>query len=339
MICDGIQQCQDGSDEGFCRDKCEANEYKCKDHDICIPEQFKCDGDDHCPLGDDEWGCKSCTGGAKFCESTQKCVPIWNTCNGIFDCEDKSDEMDCNCETCSDGNNALCEGSSTNMCILKSNVCDGISQCPDGEDEKNCAGSCQNIAEVTSQHPDVKCDDGNHYNWKYACSGLYPMCNSVCKTCNKELAFQCADKSACIHRSKVCDGRFDCSDRSDEKNCSELKKDCNSEANRCDAFADCDDGRDELNCEKCKAPAFYCKSESKCIPSHQRCDGIENCSDGSDERGCTCSDCSIHPFPLYSCEEGKRCFRMDDICSPHTRCPSPSRRDKLFCATQGQAYF
>jgi len=339
MICNGSPQCDDGSDESlYCRENCDIDEYKCKDHDSCIPFEFKCDGDDHCPAGDDEIGCTSCTGGAKFCAITQKCIPIWKICDGVFDCPDKSDEMDCDCETCSGSDTALCKGEETDMCIQKSNVCDGVSQCPNGEDEEQCAGSCPIITDVAT-NSSVQCADGNYYNLKYACSGLYPMCQNACTECNKELAFQCADNSTCIHRSQVCDGRFDCLDKSDEKDCAALKKDCNTEETRCDAFADCPDSNDELNCKTCKSPAFHCKSEDKCIPSHQRCDGIEQCADGSDERGCSCEDCSIHPFPLYSCERGQRCFRMDDICDPHTRCPDPTRRDKLFCATRNKEYF
>jgi hypothetical protein len=105
------------------------------------------------------------------------------------------------------------------------------------------------------------------------------------------------------------------------------------------AFMDCEDGQDELVCTKCKSPSFHCAEENKCIPSHERCDGIEQCKDGSDEKDCSCSDCSIHPFPLYSCEAGDRCFRMDDVCGPHTLCPEPTRRDKMFCATRDQKYF
>jgi hypothetical protein len=90
------------------------------------------------------------------------------------------------------------------MCIRKTDVCNGIAQCPGGEDEQKCPGSCADLAGTTGTSAKVLCEDGSHYTWKYACSGLYPQCNKACKECNLELAFQCADKSGCIHRSKVC---------------------------------------------------------------------------------------------------------------------------------------
>ncbi|KAI6177429.1 hypothetical protein M3Y97_00906300 [Aphelenchoides bicaudatus] len=338
-ICDSIQHCSDGSDESLCNRECRADEYKCENFPACIPKGFMCDGNEHCPLGDDELGCEACTNGARYCEATKKCVPIWNVCNGIADCPDKSDELGCDCGGCSSDQTALCESKETTMCILKKDVCNGVAQCPNGEDEEGCAGSCPDVADVTPHHAEVLCDDGSHLPWKYACSGLYPHCSTVCKTCNLELAFECADDSGCIHRSKVCDGKPDCRDKGDEQNCDQILKNCNDESKRCDSFKDCPDGRDELNCKECKEPSFLCAGENKCIPSNQRCDGIEQCADGSDEEGCSCNECSLHPFPLYSCEAGDRCFRMDDVCAPHTRCPEPTQRDRMFCATRDQKYF
>ena len=59
MVCDGFQECLDGSDEdpGICYDYqiCDDNEFTCSSgNPKCIPMYFKCDGHQHCSDGSDE---------------------------------------------------------------------------------------------------------------------------------------------------------------------------------------------------------------------------------------------------------------------------------------------
>jgi len=47
---------------------------------------------------------------------------------------------------------------------------------------------------------------------------------------------------------------------------------------------------------------------------------------------------------MYMCSSGNRCFRLNNVCNPHSQCPvdemSGDKRDSLFCATRnGIAYF
>ncbi|EHB04128.1 Suppressor of tumorigenicity protein 14 [Heterocephalus glaber] len=110
----------------------------------------------------------------------------------------------------------------------------------------------------------------------------------------------------CIRRDLRCDGWTDCTDHSDEHNCS-----CNSShqftcKNKlckplfwlCDGVNDCGDNSDELAC-KCPEGTFKCSS-GKCLPKNQQCDGTDNCGDGSDEASCetvsvvTCTDHTYH---------------------------------------------
>lgn len=66
----------------------------------------------------------------------------------------------------------------------------------------------------------------------------------------------------CVLNQQVCDGRYDCFDKSDEKNC---KNYCNA------------------------THSFKCKDGKNCINQLEVCNGRKDCVDGSDEVNCTCS--------------------------------------------------
>lgn len=54
-ICDGDDDCGDGSDETGCSNvTCDANEIRCASGGPCIPLKWQCDGDNDCDDGSDE---------------------------------------------------------------------------------------------------------------------------------------------------------------------------------------------------------------------------------------------------------------------------------------------
>lgn len=44
--------------------ECSENEFRCKSDDLCVINDYKCDGIVHCSDGEDE---QSCNGGKNFC--------------------------------------------------------------------------------------------------------------------------------------------------------------------------------------------------------------------------------------------------------------------------------
>ena len=59
-VCDGDNDCGDGSDEGKdCKDHyrtCSEQEFACQNAK-CISKNYRCDGEDDCGDGSDEFGC------------------------------------------------------------------------------------------------------------------------------------------------------------------------------------------------------------------------------------------------------------------------------------------
>ncbi|KAH9383798.1 hypothetical protein HPB48_025568 [Haemaphysalis longicornis] len=79
---------------------CEPNEMQC-DNKKCILKVYLCDGDDDCGDGTDERNCRDnipgspCRMGEYQCLSGDQCIPKSFHCDGEFDCQDKSDEIGC----------------------------------------------------------------------------------------------------------------------------------------------------------------------------------------------------------------------------------------------------
>jgi low density lipoprotein-related protein 2 len=177
----GDDDCFDKQDEKDCPPiTCSANQFKCADLRQCIEENYKCDGIPDCNDGSDELGCPSvepnqCNEEKHFrCKTSGICIPIAWHCDGSNDCDDHSDEQECGSITCPN-NFFKCKNG---KCVFKAYVCNGADDCGDNSDESHehacvpppfrCpAGQwacpqiherCVNLTSVCDGHPD--CPNG-----------------------------------------------------------------------------------------------------------------------------------------------------------------------------------
>lgn len=241
------------------KNECSSYFFKCG-NDHCIPLSWQCDDENDCNDNSDEVNCetKTCSP-TEFKCNNEKCIPDKWQCDLEDDCGDNSDEDVSVCRNKTCAPDEFECKSITGACIPVKWLCDGQEDCKDGSDEKNCSKT----------------------------------------TCTSE-EFTC-DNNRCITKRWVCDEENDCGDRSDEKNCPNVT---------------------------CSSQQFMCDT-GKCIPERWRCDGSIDCTDNSDERDCPTNAISSCNHREFMCANGRDCIPLPWQCDGETDCPDKS--DELNC--------
>ncbi|XP_024936745.1 basement membrane-specific heparan sulfate proteoglycan core protein [Cephus cinctus] len=359
-LCNGIPECRDGSDEQNCdsTEVCYPNGWRCE-NGPCIPLHRRCDHHVDCPRDNsDELDCDYvtternhvyCAPDEWRCENGP-CIRLSQRCDGKVDCpKDTSDELDCGGKehNAEQGLNLKTYPSEQ---VIKENPAkqgrEVVFLCRDEGPlrarvhwvrENNLPlppGSRDNNGRL--EIPDIQL---NH-SGVYICEAIgYPASTSgrqlsVYLTVEKfELPATrpphvCGYNEAtcsngdCIPKSNICDGKYDCTDGSDEYRCNPLgcepnqfrcaNMQCISKVWRCDGDKDCADGTDEENCATlppgslCRYNEFQCASRNQCIPKSFHCDQERDCEDGSDEIGCSEVYIVKPPSPMVVLEPGDK---------------------------------
>lgn len=307
---------------------CSSNQFSCA-NDVCIPEFWKCDGDNDCGDSSDELQCNKATCSSNNFECDGKCIPKYWLCDLDRDCKDGTDEKNCTYSNCTEAQFKCSNG----RCISHRWRCDGEDDCRDNSDETNCA---KNVLPSTCRSDEIVCKKDNTCiptAWK--CDGE-PDCedgvdeaecsNMVCEpwqfTCNSTKATH-----RCIYKSWACDGDRDCDDGSDEFNCT---------TTTASPFVPI------MPTNSCNDWMFMCNNK-KCVPYWWKCDSVDDCGDDSDEVGCSV-DTSLDPAPPLSTEPPRgcrehqfQCYNGDCIenswvCDGSNDCPSGE--DEMHCDQQ-----
>ena len=314
-LCDGHDDCWDGSDELNCDGEpgpasvCPDYTFRCPGSGRCISKGWVCDRDSDCPHGEDEAECSyraECGEEMFMCRDQKECINRDWLCDGTPDCGDGSDERPDQCQQsspCPLSNHWRCPDTT---CIPRAWLCDGENDCaveggaPVSPDEAECRVECS--------QEEVQCSNKKCILKHFYCDGdddcgdnsdEPPSCDYL--SCPRHF-LPCPAGWGCLPRSKLCDGVEDCPGGSDEN-----RTVCNS-----------------VQREGCRQDQFSCRN-SLCVGSHLVCNGQDDCGDFSDELHCTsqagsCSDSPCSQLCLERPGEGYVCQ-----CQPGYR-PSPGDR-------------
>uniref|UniRef100_W5MGE8 Sortilin-related receptor n=1 Tax=Lepisosteus oculatus TaxID=7918 RepID=W5MGE8_LEPOC len=237
MVCDGVRHCEDGSDEdagyaGCCESP--PSRPRSREMELSIKATTSRIKDSFYPTAIRPFSAPSCSAAKERPELPLSVLPR-KSCVGLCPAWTGQERggSDVWPQRTTPAGPASCPPNrfrcTSGACIVDSWVCDRYADCPDGSDEEDCpAGQTLKFISQNSQdHVVTKlfllCHS-EHVTLKRAWrsgakkrQGKAQATRGALTCVNGTL---CADGEACVSPSERCDGFIDCSDQSDEANCS-----------------------------------------------------------------------------------------------------------------------
>ncbi len=298
---------------------CLSGHFTCYDG-TCILEHYVCDGVTDCPDSTDEVDCNHvCTFAAR------------NNETGMKDCFASCSSPDC---TCSD----LYFHCTLAGCIPWSRLCDGVNDCPNDEDEEVCefyylrSSSLRHI----TQHIDTLnlADDTGPFLKEFHCDGgktiplnlkndLVPDCVDQSDEEEYHNFLKKGSKTTYSTNVSLCDSPEETTCvQNFPRVCYPRHLYCIHELHQSDTVG-CRNGGHLSNCQYHSCPSQFKCPDAYCIHIHSVCDGKHDCPDGEDEMQCQSLSCP----GFLLCRHDKICVHQYDVWREHVKCPI-SKDDK-----------